>query len=101
MWFQPKPTRSVRAWQGRVARAGARVCRYHAFSDDGDLCILHFTAEAGASNTIMKLGKALIGGAAQHVIDGFFERFAEAMQVSLEVLPQDPDTEISPEGDAG
>ncbi len=70
-------------------------------SDDGDLCILHFTAEAGASNTIMKLGKALIGGAAQHVIDGFFERFAEAMQVSLEVLPPDPDTEISPEGDAG
>ena len=58
-------------------------------SDDGEACILAFIANAGASNAIMKLGKALIGGAAQHVIDRFFERFAEAMNVSLEVLPQE------------
>ena len=68
-------------------------------SDIGDECELFFTAQAGASNAIMKLGKKLIGNAAQHVIDGFFERFAEAMGVSLEVLPPDPDTERSPEGE--
>jgi uncharacterized protein len=68
-------------------------------SDDGDNCILSFTAHAGASNAIMKLGKALIGGAAQYVIDGFFKRFAEAMEVSLEVLPHDKDTKGSTEGD--
>lgn len=70
-------------------------------SDDGDDCILFFTAHAGASNAIMKLGKALIGGAAQRVIDGFFVRFAGAMDVSLEVLPPDPDTQTSPQGDPG
>ncbi len=70
-------------------------------SDDGENCILFFVAHAGASNAIMKLGKALIGGAAQHVIDGFFERFAASMEVSLEVLPVDADTEASPQGDPG
>ncbi len=55
-------------------------------SDAGEDCILSFIATAGASNAIMKLGKALIGNAAQHVIDGFFKRFAEAMEVELEVL---------------
>ena len=67
-------------------------------SDDGEACMLAFTANAGASNAIMKLGKALIGGAAQHVIDRFFERFAEAMDTSLEVLPHE--TKAPQEGDA-
>ena len=58
-------------------------------SDDGEACVLAFTANAGASNAIMKLGKTLIGGAAQRVIDHFFERFARAMGVPLEVLPHE------------
>ena len=66
-------------------------------SDDGDACVLAFTANAGASNAIMKLGKALIGSAAQHVIDHFFERFAKAMNVSLEVLPY----EVTPPSQGG
>lgn len=70
-----------------------------AVADLGADCLLTFTASAGASNAIMKLGRALIGNAAQRVIDGFFERFAAAMGVELEVLPFDP-TESSPEGDA-
>jgi len=31
----------------------------------------------------MKLGKTLIGNSAQKVIDGFFERFGEAMGVEV------------------
>lgn len=69
--------------------------------DDADRdCILAFTANAGASSAIMKLGKALIGAAAQRVIDGFFMRFAEAMGVSLDVLPHEIAPQSSPEGDA-
>ena len=49
---------------------------------------LLFTAQGGADGGIMKLGKALIGNSAQKVIDGFFERFAEAMGVTLEALPR-------------
>lgn len=48
---------------------------------------LEFLAQAGADGGIMKLGKALIGSSAQKVIDGFFERFAAAMGVTLTVLP--------------
>ena len=48
---------------------------------------LLFVANGGADGGIMKLGKALIGNSAQKIIDGFFERFAEAMGVTLEVLP--------------
>lgn len=47
---------------------------------------LQFTASGGASGQIMKLGKAIIGGSAQRVIDGFFERFATAMDVEIEAL---------------
>lgn len=50
---------------------------------------LRFTAGGSADGGIMKFGKALIGNSAQKVIDGFFERFAEAMGVKLEVLPVD------------
>jgi uncharacterized protein len=67
--------------------------------DDEEDCILAFTATAGASNAIMKLGKTLIGGAAQRVIDHFFERFAKAMDVELEVLPHEVIADSSPGGD--
>lgn len=40
---------------------------------------LQFIASGGASGGIMKLGQALIGNSAQKVIDGFFERFGDAM----------------------
>jgi len=47
--------------------------------------LLVFSATGGADGGIMKLGKALIGNSAQKVIDGFFERFGEAM--GAEVTP--------------
>ncbi|MBU1174554.1 MAG: carbon monoxide dehydrogenase [Alphaproteobacteria bacterium] len=61
-----------------------------ALADDGEASILAFTATAGASNAIMKLGRALIGNAAQRVIDHFLLRFAQAMGASCEVLPREP-----------
>jgi carbon monoxide dehydrogenase subunit G len=54
-------------------------------SDDGPNTRLVFTANGGADGSIMKLGKSLIGKSAQKVIDGFFERFGEAM--GAEVMP--------------
>lgn len=55
-------------------------------SDDGDATILRFTANGGASGQLMKLGKALIGNSAQKIIDGFFERFADAMGAPIIAL---------------
>jgi uncharacterized protein len=46
---------------------------------------LRFIAHGGASDQIMKFGKALIGSSAQKVIDGFFQRFGAAM--GAEVTP--------------
>ena len=48
-------------------------------SDAGGDTELVFTATGGASGQIMRLGKAIIGNSEQKVIDGFFERFGEAM----------------------
>ena len=48
-------------------------------SDAPNGTLLVFAATGGADGGIMKLGKALIGNSAQKVIDGFFERFGEAM----------------------
>ncbi|WDR06791.1 carbon monoxide dehydrogenase subunit G [Devosia rhodophyticola] len=56
-------------------------------SDDGDGTELTFVATGGASGQIMRLGKAVIGSSAQKIIDGFFKRFADAMGVSITVLP--------------
>ena len=47
---------------------------------------LKFTASGGADGGVMKLGKALIGNSAQKVIDGFFERFGEAMGAEVRPL---------------
>lgn len=55
-------------------------------SDSGTGCELAFAARGGASGQIMRLGKSLIGHSAQKVIDGFFERFAQAMGTTIEVL---------------
>jgi carbon monoxide dehydrogenase subunit G len=55
-------------------------------TDLGPETELAFLAEAGASAPIMRLGRALLGARAQHVIDHFFERFAAAMGVVLTPL---------------
>ena len=54
-------------------------------SDHGADTLLVFGAEGGASGQIMKLGKAMIGNSAQRIIDGFFQRFGNAM--GAEVTP--------------
>jgi carbon monoxide dehydrogenase subunit G len=56
-------------------------------SDAGHHTQLVFTANGGADGGIMRLGKALIGSSAQKLIDGFFERFGEAMGVEVTPVP--------------
>lgn len=56
-------------------------------SDEGGQTLLVFTAEGGASGQLMKLGKAMIGNSAQRIIDGFFERFGDAMGAQVTPLP--------------
>ena len=56
-------------------------------SDSGEETELVFTATGGASGQIMRLGKAIIGNSAQRVIDGFFERFGQAMGAEVTPLP--------------
>jgi len=55
-------------------------------SDAGEDTLLVFSAQGGASGQIMKLGKAIIGNSAQKVIDGFFERFGDAMGAGVTPL---------------
>jgi carbon monoxide dehydrogenase subunit G len=55
-------------------------------ADDGEATLLAFAAQGGASGQIMKLGKAIVGNSAQKIIDGFFERFAQAMGVEITPL---------------
>jgi carbon monoxide dehydrogenase subunit G len=56
-------------------------------SDDGGHTRLVFAATGGADGGIMKLGKSLIGKSAQKIIDGFFERFGEAMGAEVTPIP--------------
>lgn len=65
------------------AQGAARVT----LEDQGAGTLLTFRAEGGASGQLLKLGKPLIGKSVQNVIDHFFQRFADAMSTSLEVLP--------------
>jgi carbon monoxide dehydrogenase subunit G len=58
-------------------------------ADDGDATELRFTARGDASPRIMQFGSALIGDRAQKVIDGFFERFGEAMGAEVTPLPRE------------
>jgi len=37
---------------------------------------LEFTAHGDVASTLARLGSVVVGGAAQRIIDGFFERFA-------------------------
>ena len=55
-------------------------------ADAGEDTLLVFVAQGGASGQIMRLGKAIIGNSAQKVIDGFFERFGEAMGAKVTPL---------------
>ena len=55
-------------------------------ADAGEDTLLVFAAQGGASGQIMRLGKAIIGNSAQKVIDGFFERFGEAMGAKVTPL---------------
>ncbi|WP_164730620.1 CoxG family protein [Pelagibacterium montanilacus] len=68
-----------------AASASARI----ALSDRGADTILEFSADGGASGPIMKLGRTLVGASAQGVIDGFFERFGDAMGARVEPLGPD------------
>lgn len=61
------------------AHGSARV----KLSDHGDSTLLDFRAEGGASQRLLALGKPLIGSSVQRVIDHFFTRFADVMQVSI------------------
>lgn len=56
-------------------------------SDLGADTELVFTAIGGASGQIVRLGKSIIGNSAQMVIDGFFERFGDAMGAEVTPLP--------------
>lgn len=55
-------------------------------SDADEQTLLVFTANGGASGQLMRLGKAIIGSSAQKVIDGFFERFGDAMGAQVTPL---------------
>ena len=55
-------------------------------SDLDEDTLLEFNAHGGASGQIMRLGKAIIGNSAQKVIDGFFERFGDAMGAGVTPL---------------
>lgn len=57
-------------------------------SDEGNDTRLLFTARGGASGQIMRLGRAIIGNSAQKVIDGFFERFGDAMGAPVTPLAE-------------
>lgn len=71
--------------QGRGGLLGkAQASADITLGDLGEDTLLVFAATGGASGQIMKLGKALIGNSAQKVIDGFFERFGEAMGAWVE-----------------
>jgi len=54
--------------------------------DAADGCVLTFEAVGGASQTLMKLGRPLIGSRTQWVIDRFFERIAAAMPADIKPL---------------
>lgn len=70
-----------------LAHAAARI----SLADDGAGTILVFRAEGKADNGIMKLGRTLIGGSAQRIIDGFFEAIGEQMHTEVIPLGDGPD----------
>jgi len=72
------------AGRGRGGLLGkAEAAADISLADEGNQTRLTFISNGGADGGIMKLGKSLIGNSAQKVIDGFFERFGEAMGVEV------------------
>ena len=65
-----------------LAHASAEI----ALDDAPDGTRLTFEAIGNADGGIMRLGKALIGGSAQKVIDGFFESIGGEMGVKVTAL---------------
>ena len=63
---------------GLLGKAQASADIVLADLGDGET-LLTFEAAGGASGQVMKLGKAIVGGSAQRIIDGFFVRFGEVM----------------------
>lgn len=75
--------------QGRGGLLGkAQASADITLMDLGSATLLSFAATGGASGQIMKLGRAIVGNSAQKIIDGFFERFGEAM--GAKVVPMEP-----------
>ena len=58
-------------------------------SDLGEDTELRFSAVGGADNTIMKLGKTLLGNAAQKMIDHFFSRFGETFGATVTPIDEE------------
>lgn len=75
-----------------LAHASARI----SLADDGTGTILVFEAEGKADNGIMKLGRALIGGSAQRIIDGFFEAIGRQMRTEVTALGDARDAIVRP-----
>lgn len=69
------------------AEGAARIVLHEA----GEETDLAFTAVGGADNSIMKLGKTLIGRSAQRIIDHFFERFGDTFGATVTPLPPEAD----------
>ena len=66
-------------------------------TDSGAATELVFSAEGGASGQVMRLGKAIIGNSAQKIIDGFFERFGDAMGAKVTSLQREVVAQAEPE----
>ena len=82
-------TRYTLTGQGRGGLLGkAQASADITLIDLDNATLLSFEATGGASGQIMKLGRAIVGNSAQKVIDGFFERFSEAM--GAKVVPLEP-----------
>lgn len=69
------------------AEGAARIV----LTDAGEQTELAFTAVGGADNSIMKLGKTLIGRSAQRIIDHFFARFGDTFGAAVTPLETDSD----------
>ncbi len=71
---------------GKVHASADIELKDHLFDDNKSGTYLEFIAMGGGSGTIMNMGKAIIGSSAQKIIDKFFDRFAQAMGVKIEIV---------------
>ncbi len=70
-----------------IARFVSELQKAGAPGGDEEITWLKFSASGGASERIMSLGKKIVGGSAQKIIDRFFVRFATAIDTQVHVLP--------------